>query len=80
MSEELYKEMAQSIIDGDSDISTELAKKAVELNNDRGYLSEFVKDLGIIAPKLCEFITPKSTVRTTNKFRFFILSHNFFHF
>jgi len=31
MSEELYKEMAQSIIDGDSDISTELAKKAVEL-------------------------------------------------
>jgi len=32
MSEELYKEMAQSIIDGDSDISTELAKKAIELN------------------------------------------------
>ncbi|MDO9300172.1 MAG: B12-binding domain-containing protein, partial [Anaerolineales bacterium] len=31
MSEELYKEMAQSIIDGDSDISTELAKKALEL-------------------------------------------------
>ena len=31
MSEELYKEMAQSIIDGDSDISTELAKKSIEL-------------------------------------------------
>ena len=31
MYEEFYKEMAQSIIDGDSDISTELAKKAVEL-------------------------------------------------
>ncbi|MBI5354557.1 MAG: cobalamin B12-binding domain-containing protein [Chloroflexi bacterium] len=32
MSEELFKEMAQSIIDGDSDISTELAKKSIELN------------------------------------------------
>jgi len=32
MSEELYKEMAQSIIDGDSDISTELAKKSIEVN------------------------------------------------
>jgi corrinoid protein of di/trimethylamine methyltransferase len=32
MSEELYKEMAQSIIDGDSDLSAELAHKAVELN------------------------------------------------
>jgi len=32
MSEELYKEMAQSIIDGDSDLSTELAKKSIELN------------------------------------------------
>jgi corrinoid protein of di/trimethylamine methyltransferase len=32
MSEEMYKEMAQSIIDGDSDVSAELAKKAVELN------------------------------------------------
>jgi len=31
MSEELFKEMAQSIIDGDSDISTELAKKSIEL-------------------------------------------------
>ena len=31
MSEELYKEMAQSIIDGDSDISAELAQKALEL-------------------------------------------------
>ena len=28
MSEELLKEMAQSIIDGDSDLSAELAKKA----------------------------------------------------
>jgi methylmalonyl-CoA mutase cobalamin-binding domain/chain len=32
MSEELYKEMAQSIIDGDSDISAELARKSIELN------------------------------------------------
>ena len=32
MSEELYKEMAQSIIDGDSDIAVELAKKSIELN------------------------------------------------
>src|SRR5258705_5677699 len=32
MTEELYKQMAQSIIDGDSDISTELAKKSIELN------------------------------------------------
>lgn len=32
MSEELYKEMAQCIIDGDSDIATELAKKSIELN------------------------------------------------
>jgi corrinoid protein of di/trimethylamine methyltransferase len=31
MSEELYKEMAQCIIDGDSDISVELAKKSIEL-------------------------------------------------
>ena len=31
MSEELYKEMAQSIIDGDSDKSVELANKAIEL-------------------------------------------------
>jgi corrinoid protein of di/trimethylamine methyltransferase len=31
MTEELFKEMAQSIIDGDSDISTELAKKSIEL-------------------------------------------------
>ncbi len=31
MSEELYKEMAQSIIDGDSEISVELAKKSIEL-------------------------------------------------
>ena len=30
MSEELYKEMAQSIIDGDSDKSVELANKAIE--------------------------------------------------
>ena len=32
MSEELYKEMAQCIIDGDSDIAIELAKKSIELN------------------------------------------------
>jgi corrinoid protein of di/trimethylamine methyltransferase len=32
MSEELYKEMAQCIIDGDSDKSVELAQKAIELN------------------------------------------------
>lgn len=32
MSEELYKEMAQSIIDGDSDLSTELANKTIEIN------------------------------------------------
>ena len=32
MSEELFKQMAQSIIDGDSDISVELAKKAIEMN------------------------------------------------
>jgi corrinoid protein of di/trimethylamine methyltransferase len=32
MSEELYKQMAQSIIDGDSDLSVELAKKSIELN------------------------------------------------
>ena len=32
MSEELYKEMAQCIIDGDSDISAELARKSIELN------------------------------------------------
>lgn len=32
MSEELFKEMAQSIIDGDSDKSVELAKKSIELN------------------------------------------------
>jgi len=30
MSEELYKQMAQSIIDGDSDAAVELAKKAIE--------------------------------------------------
>jgi len=32
MSEELFKEMAQCIIDGDSDKSVELAQKAIELN------------------------------------------------
>lgn len=32
MSEELYKQMAQSIINGDSDLSIELAKKSIELN------------------------------------------------
>jgi len=32
MSEELYKEMTQSIIDGDSDVSTELANKSIEMN------------------------------------------------
>lgn len=32
MSEEFFNEMAQSIIDGDSDLSTELAQKAIELN------------------------------------------------
>ncbi len=32
MSEELLKEMAQSIIDGDSDLSAELAQKAVAIN------------------------------------------------
>jgi corrinoid protein of di/trimethylamine methyltransferase len=31
MSEELYKEMAQSIIDGDSDKSVELAQRSIEL-------------------------------------------------
>ena len=31
MSEELYKQMAQSIIDGDSDVSVELARKAIEI-------------------------------------------------
>jgi trimethylamine corrinoid protein len=31
MSEELFKEMAQSIIDGDSDKSVELAKKSIEI-------------------------------------------------
>jgi len=30
MSEELFKEMAQSILDGDDEISTELAKKALD--------------------------------------------------
>lgn len=30
--EKLYKDMAQSIIDGDSDVSVELAKKSIELN------------------------------------------------
>jgi corrinoid protein of di/trimethylamine methyltransferase len=32
MSEEMYKEMAQSIIDGDSDLSAELAQKAIAMN------------------------------------------------
>ncbi len=32
MSEELYKQMAQSIIDGDADLAVELAQKAIELN------------------------------------------------
>ena len=32
MSEELFKQMAQSIIDGDSDISVELAQKSIEMN------------------------------------------------
>lgn len=32
MSEELYKQMAQSIIDGDSDLAIELAQKSIELN------------------------------------------------
>lgn len=32
MTEELYKQMAQCIIDGDSDVSVELAKKSLELN------------------------------------------------
>lgn len=32
MSEELFKEMAQSIIEGDSDKSVELAKKSIELS------------------------------------------------
>lgn len=32
MSEELYKQMAQSIIDGDADVSVELAQKVVEIN------------------------------------------------
>ncbi|MBV6392778.1 MAG: Methionine synthase [Anaerolineales bacterium] len=30
--EKLYKDMAQSIIDGDSDVSVELAKKSIEMN------------------------------------------------
>jgi len=32
MSEELYKQMAQSIIEGDSDLAVELAQKSIELN------------------------------------------------
>lgn len=32
MSEEMYKQMAQCIIDGDSDVAIELAKKSIELN------------------------------------------------
>lgn len=32
MTEELFKQMAQSIIDGDSDLSVELAQKSIELN------------------------------------------------
>ncbi|HAX68362.1 MAG TPA: cobalamin-binding protein [Anaerolineae bacterium] len=32
MSDELFKQMAQSIIDGDSDLSTELAQKSIEMN------------------------------------------------
>jgi len=32
MSEELFKQMTQSIIDGDSDLSAELAKKAIEMS------------------------------------------------
>ncbi|HET7144098.1 MAG TPA: B12-binding domain-containing protein, partial [Anaerolineales bacterium] len=32
MTEDLYKEMAQSIIDGDSDLAIELARKSIELN------------------------------------------------
>jgi corrinoid protein of di/trimethylamine methyltransferase len=32
MSEELFKQMAQSIIDGDSDLSTELAQKSIDMN------------------------------------------------
>jgi len=32
MSEELFKQMAQSIIDGDSDVSVELAQKSIEMN------------------------------------------------
>ncbi len=31
MSEELYKQMAQSIIDGDSDVSVDLAQKAIDM-------------------------------------------------
>ena len=31
MSEEMYKQMAQCIIDGDSDIAIDLAKKSIEL-------------------------------------------------
>ena len=32
MSEELYKQMAQSIIEGEKEIAIELAKKSIELN------------------------------------------------
>lgn len=32
MSDELFKQMAQSIIDGDSDVSVELAQKSIELS------------------------------------------------
>ena len=32
MSEELYKQMAQSIIEGEKDIAIELAQKSIELN------------------------------------------------
>ena len=32
MSDELFKQMAQSIIDGDSDVSVELAQKSIDLS------------------------------------------------
>ena len=35
MSEELYKQMAQSIIEGEKEIAIELAQKSIELNDNR---------------------------------------------
>lgn len=48
MSEELYKEMAQCIIDGDSDVSAELARKAIERTCTRWMQSPRDLSLGLI--------------------------------